>query len=251
MGEVARLARVTVRTLHHYDEIGLLTPSDRSGAGYRRYGEADLDRLRSILAYRELGLALEDIAAILDDPGTDALGQLHRQRALLTRRVERLQAVIAAVNREMEALTMQIKLTPEERFEVFGDFDPAEHAEEAERRWGHADAYRESARRAGSYGKSDWEAIKAEGEAIERRLAAALAAGVAPDSAEAMDAAEEHRAHIARWFYACSPEMHRNLALMYVEDERFAAHYEDVAPGLAAYVGAAAAANADRREGAA
>src|SRR5205823_6930017 len=115
---------VSVRTLHHYDEIGLLTPGDRSPVGYRRYSEQDLERLQQILFYRELGFTLEQIATILDDPRADAAAHLRRQHRLLVRRIERLQAMVAAVEFALEAQQVGISLTPEERFEVFGDHDP-------------------------------------------------------------------------------------------------------------------------------
>jgi DNA-binding transcriptional MerR regulator len=134
VGEVAGFAGVTVRTLHHYDEIGLLVPGGRSHAGHRRYDDADLDRLQQVLFYRELGFPLEEVAALLDDPTTDPRAQLRRQHELLTARIERLQQMAAAVEHAMEARRMGINLTPEEKFEVFGDKDPEAHAQEAERR---------------------------------------------------------------------------------------------------------------------
>src|SRR5690606_7874360 len=97
VGDVARLAGVTVRTLHHYDEIGLLSPSGRSSAGYRRYAEADLERLHQILTYRELGFSLEQIAQILADPGTDLMDHLRRQHRLLRERLERLKKIIDTI----------------------------------------------------------------------------------------------------------------------------------------------------------
>ncbi len=179
VGEVARLARVTVRALHHYDEIGLLRPSDRTPAGYRRYADTDLDRLQRILCYRELGFGLEEIAAILS-AGDDPLEHLRRQHRLLVTRIDRLTRMVATVEKAMEAREMGIRLDPNEMFEVFGDFDPTEHAEEAEQRWGDTDAYRESHRRTSSYDKSDWLRIQGESRQIEQRLAAALAAGLSP-----------------------------------------------------------------------
>jgi hypothetical protein len=155
--------------------------------------------------------------------------------------------MVAAVEKELEAYQMGIQLTPEERFEVFGENDPAQYDAEAEQRWGETDAYKESQRRASSYTKEDWLRIKAEGADVERRFAEALRSGVAADSEQAMDVAEEHRQHISRWFYDCPPEMHAGLGRMYVEDERFTAHYEQIAPGLAQYVSTAVQANAARR----
>ena len=246
VGRVADLAGVTIRTLHHYDEIGLLSPSGRSAAGYRIYEEPDLERLQQILFYRELGVALEEIATIIDDPRTDAVGHLRRQRGLLTERIERLRKMVAAIDYELEARKMDIKLTPEERLEVFGDFNPEDHTEEAEQRWGSTDAYRESQRRVSNYTKEDWMKIKAEHEEVAANLAGLFESGVAPDSEEAMAAAEAHRQHISRWYYDCSYEIHQGLGEMYVSDERFQANYDVLAPGLSEFIRDAARANAER-----
>jgi DNA-binding transcriptional MerR regulator len=248
VGEVAALAGVTVRTLHHYDRIGLLSPSGRTPAGYRQYSPEDLDRLHQVLLYRELGFPLEEVATLLDDPSADPGAHLRRQHRLLRDRLERTSAMVAAVEKEMEARAMGISLTPEERFELFGDWLPEEYEQEAEQRWGDTEAWEQSQRRTRAYTKEDWVRIKAEGEDVEARFAAALQSGVAPDSAQAMDIAEEHRQQITRNFYDCPPEMHAGLGRMYVEDERFTAHYEQRAPGLAQYVSTAVQANAARQE---
>jgi DNA-binding transcriptional MerR regulator len=249
VGEVARLASVTVRTLHHYHEIGLLTPSLRTSAGYRQYDESDLQRLHRILGYRELGFSLEEIADILAE-AVDMGEHLRRQRALLNERIARLQRMAANVERTLEAHMTGINLTPEEIFEVFGDVDPLEHAEEAERRWGATDAYTQSRRRTGTYGKVQWGQIKTEGDAMQRSLAEVFQSGAAPDSIEAMDAVEEHRAHIAKWFYEVPYAMHRGLGELYITDPRFTANYEHVASGLAQWMRDAIQANADRHESA-
>ena len=247
VGEVAALAGVTVRTLHHWDRIGLLQPSGRTSAGYRRYAPADLDRLHQVLLYRALGFPLEEVATLLDDPSADPVEHLRGQHRLLLDRLDRTSAMVAAVEKEMEARAMGIPLSPEERFEVFGDQDPAQYDAEVEERWGTTDAYAESKRRTSGYTKQDWLRIRAEAEALEARFAAALAEGVPADSARAMDLAEEHRQQITGTYYDCPPEMHAALGRMYVEDERFAAHYDRIAPGLAQYVSTAVQANAARR----
>jgi MerR family transcriptional regulator, thiopeptide resistance regulator len=250
VGQVARYAGISVRTLHHYHEIGLLAPGGRTRAGYRRYAEGDLERLQQVLYYKELGFPLDEIATILDDPGTDAAAHLRRQHELLTRRMDRLRQMVASVERAMEAEKMGISLTPEERFEVFGDHDPAQHADEAEQRWGETDAYRQSRQRTKSYRKEDWLAIRAESESITQRMAAAMAAGTPANAPAAMDIAEEHRRHIDRWFYDLGYPMHRGLAEMYLADPRFTANYENVAAGLAQYMHDAILANAARHEAA-
>ncbi len=247
VGELAEVAGVSVRTLHHYDGIGLLRPDGRSATGYRRYGRPELDRLQQILFYRELGFPLEQIATLLDDPDTDPVAHLRRQHQLLTERVGRLTAMVAAVEKELEAATMDISLTPQERFEVFGDDDPQRHAEEAHRHWGETQAYRESRRRTGGYDKATWQQVLAEQAALADRIAAALRAGAPADGPVATALAEEHRAQISRWFYECTYEIHVGLAELYVTDPRFTEHYERRATGLARYLHDAIVANAGQR----
>ncbi|GAB1692610.1 MerR family transcriptional regulator [Krasilnikovia sp. M28-CT-15] len=111
---------MTVRTLHHYDEIGLLRPSTRTVAGYRAYSAADVERLREVLAYRRLGFGLREIADLVDDPATGAVAHLRRLRALLGDQRDRAATMVTAIDRELEARTMGIRTTPEEQLKMFG-----------------------------------------------------------------------------------------------------------------------------------
>ncbi|MFE6871616.1 MerR family transcriptional regulator [Kitasatospora sp. NPDC057692] len=249
VGAVARIAKVTVRTLHHYDEIGLLSPGGRTPAGYRRYGEADLGRLQRILFYRELGFPLEEIAAVLDDDSVSPSEHLRRQHRLLTDRIAHLQALAAAVEHAMEAEKMGIQLTPEEKFELFGENYREEWETEAEQRWGDTAAWAESQRRTGGYDRADWERIKVETDALNARLVELFTAGEPADGEPATDLAEAHRQHIRQNFYDCTFEIHRGIAGMYLADPRFTQVYEDLAPGLAQWLHDAMLANADRRTG--
>jgi DNA-binding transcriptional MerR regulator len=246
VSQIGRLAGVSVRTLHHYDQIGLLAPARRSGAGYRRYDDDDLRRLQQILFYRELGFPLSEIADLVSGTGVQPSEHLRRQHGLLVERLAHTRELVKAVELAMEADKMGISLTPEERLAVFGTYDPEQHADEAASRWGQTDAYRQSRQRALAYTKEDWLTIKAEAGQLTDDFAAAQAAGEAPGSGPAMEVAERHREHISRWFYDCSPAAHRGLGELYTDDERFAANYESVAPDLAAYIGDAIAANAAR-----
>lgn len=243
VGDVAKMARISVRTLHHYDEIGLVVPSSRSGAGYRLYTEPDLERLQQVLFYRELGFALEKIARILADPGFDRRRALVSQRELLVKRADETRALVALIDRTIEALDRGGEVSRED---LFDGFQPADHEEEARERWGGTEEYAESVRRTRRYRAEDWKAIRAEAAAIVDDFAAALDAGAAATDARAADVAERHRQHISRWFYPCSSEIHVGLGEMYVSDPRFAANYEPVRPGLAAYIRDAIRANADR-----
>jgi DNA-binding transcriptional MerR regulator len=245
VGEVAELAGVTVRTLHHYDELGLLSPSERSGAGYRLYSHDDLERLQEILIWRQLGFSLVEIVSLLDDPGDDRLAALERQRELVGREIDRLGALAAAVDAAIDA---QKNGTVIEEASMFEGFDPTEYEDEARERWGDTEAYRKSARRAARYGEAEWGSIRSEAQAIVRELATLMRAGAPADGPEARALAERHREHISRWFYPCSPQTHRGLAEMYIADERFTRTYEREAEGLAAYFHDAILANADASE---
>ena len=121
-----------------------------------------------------------------------------------------------------------------------------QYAQEARERWGHTEAYRQSAERTARYTKEDWEHVRTEAAVNAAAFAAAFTAGVPAGSPQAMDVAEEHRQHIARWFYDCPPDLHRGLGDMYVADPRFTANYDTDHPGLAQYIRDAIHANADR-----
>lgn len=246
VSEVARIAGVSVRTLHHYDDIGLLVPKARTEAGYRVYGDDDLLRLQQVLLGRELGLALEEIRRSLDDPGFDHRQALLAQRRQLQARARRADEMIRAVDAALAMLgdgsggSMDAK-------QLFDGFDPAQHEAEVQERWGDTDAYRESARRSKRYGPEEWRRIRDEQAAIYTDAAAALRAGHAPESAEAMDVAERHRQSIERWFYPCGPAMHMNLADLWQADARFAESIDAHAAGLTPFLAAAVRANAQRR----
>lgn len=120
VGRVAELAGVSVRTLHHYDEIGLVRPSARTAGGYRAYAAGDVERLREVLGYRRLGFGLREIADLVDDPDTDAVAHLRRLRGLLVEQRDRAAAMVTAIDKELEARALGIRTTPEEQLQVFG-----------------------------------------------------------------------------------------------------------------------------------
>ena len=134
----------------------------------------------------------------------------------------------------------------EDAIGVFGDFDPTEYEEEAKERWGDTDAYKQSAQRTASYIKRDWEALGAEADAINQRFLVLMADDVPASDEAAMDVAEEHRAHISRWFYDCPKVAHAGLGQMYVADHRFKENIDKAGSGLAEYMAEAIAANAAR-----
>lgn len=246
VGEVARVARVSVRTLHHYDAIGLVSPSRRSTGGYRVYTDEDLATLQQVLFYRELGMPLAEIARVVHDPAFDRHAALLAQRDALRRRIGRLGAIVALIETTLAHEEGALRMTKEDMFEAFGDFDASAYEDEVRERWGDSDAYREAARRTSRYTKDDWSRFRAEQDALNARVAALLDAGVPADDPRALEAVEGLRLAIDRWFYTCSRAMHAQLGEMYVADPRFAATYEAIRPGLARYLRDATAANAAR-----
>ncbi|WP_129305052.1 MerR family transcriptional regulator [Streptomyces sp. L2] len=253
VGQVSAVAGVTVRTLHHYDKAGLLSPSDRSHAGYRLYSEADLVRLQQILFYRELGFPLDEIAAILKDPQADPVERLRARQRQLSDEIARLQRLAEVAERAVEVQKTGVRLTPQERFEVFGEvtFDLS-YATEAELKWANSAGHREAMARAAAHTKEDWRRLMGEAAAWRAELLAAFDEGEPSDGERAMDLAEEHRLHIARWFTACPPDMHRRIADDFAADPRAFALVVPPShqrPGLAAYTCRAVHANAARHAG--
>ncbi|HYN30581.1 MAG TPA: MerR family transcriptional regulator [Dermatophilaceae bacterium] len=250
VGRVAAELGVTVRTLHHYDELGLVAPSGRTAAGYRLYTREDLARLATVVTYRRLGLPLEEVAALLRGDGTPT-EHLLRQRDAVRTRLGELTELARAIDRALEASMNDRPATTAELRELFGTGYSEEYRAEAQERWGDTDAWRQSQARTSRYTRADWEEVRAEGERATRALLDAKRAGLPPDSEAAIEAAEAHRMHIHTRFYDCSPQFHESLGRMYVDDPRFTAQYDDgyAEPGLAAYVRDAIAANAGRRHG--
>jgi DNA-binding transcriptional MerR regulator len=254
--DVARLTGVSVRTLHHYDAIGLLVPSGRTSAGYRLYTDADLLRLQQVLIGRELGLCLEDIRRSLDDPGYDRRTALLDQRQRLSERAKQTAAMIRAIDAALAACSVE---GPRRRAldegglkgemnmaDLFKGFNPARYDEEVRRQWGTTEAFAESHKRTARYTADDWKAQQAEQAAIYHDAYTVLKAGQRASSTEAMAIAERHRLSIDRWFYPCSHDMHRGLASMYESDDRFRQSIDTHGAGLTTFLAEAMRANAAR-----
>jgi len=247
VGEVAERFGVTVRTLHHYDDIGLLVPAGRSDAGYRLYSPADLERLSLIVAHRRLGFSLDDVRALVDAPPEERRARFEHHRRTVLAHIAELNELVRSIERVLETRMNDTPLTDAELGELLGDgFDDTWRAE-AEARWGDTDAWRESRRRTATHTRRDWEEITREADEITAALAEAHTSGSPPSTEVAMDVAERHRAHISRWFYECPPAFHVRLGELYATDERFLASYDRLGEGLAAYMRAASVANAERQ----
>ncbi len=242
VSQLARMAGVSVRTLHHYDQIGLLKPSARSEAGYRLYGEEELLRLQQVLFYREIGLPLEDIRRILDDPGFCPVRALEQHRTLLRQRIERLARLVRTIDRTIARLTEdEMALTDEELYAGFAPEEIARMKREARERYDPA-LVDEANRRVSRMSREEWQAIQAEGETVTVRLAELMDRD--PADPEVQTWIARHHAWIER-FYPCSADVYRGLGQGYAQHPEFRAFYERVAEGLADFLCVAMAHFAD------
>jgi DNA-binding transcriptional MerR regulator len=247
VGATASHVGVTVRTLHHWDAIGLVRPSGRTVSGYRLYSAADVARIQRVLIYRELGLSLDNIGELLDAPTFDVTVPLKQQRAQLVDRISRLRGMVDAVDRMIEAASSGILLSAEEQVAIFGQrWDPSSAAG-ARDRWGNTVQWAQYAERAASRTPEDWQQIADRIATLEHDLAAAKRAGVRPGSAEANALAERHRASINAYF-DCTPSMHVCLGRMQAADPGFVDYYDAIEPGLIIWLRDAIDANA-RKQG--
>ncbi len=237
IGKVARMSGVTSRTLRHYDNIGLLTPAWTGADGRRRYGQPELLRLQHILVLRELGTSLDHIARIVntDDPAT-TIALLRDHLEGLTAERERYARLAATVARTIDSIE---KGKPMTASHVFEGFAHERYEPEARDRWGDAAVDRSNAswERLGDEGKKRHLRIDRE---IVEALGAAVRVGFAADSAEVQDIVARHHAWLSE-IWTPDANAYRSLTQMYVDDERFRAHYDEVAPGAAELLRDAAA----------
>jgi DNA-binding transcriptional MerR regulator len=250
VGQVAGFAGVTVRTLHYYDRAGLLSPSERSAAGYRLYNDTDLARLQQVLFYRELGFPLEDIRSILADPQASALDHLRERHRQLGEQITKLQKLVEVAEQAIEVERTGVRLTPEERFDIFGEVRwDLSYATDAQLKWGDSAGQQESMARAARHTKADWRQLMAEFAAWRLELIIAFEDGQPADGERALDLAEQHRSQVERWFTPCPPDAHRRIADDYLTDPRAFAMLVPPAeqlPGLAQFLHSAIHANAER-----
>jgi len=231
--QLAEMAGVSVRTLHHYDQIGLLKPSSRTEKGYRQYAQADLLRLQQILFYRELDFPLREIQRALDEPGFDPVKALRAHRRELERRAGRLERLLNTIDKTILKLTEEtMTLTDDELYAGFTKEERETYPREAEERYG-GEQVRQSVERARKLTKAQWAMQKKEGEEVPRLLAARMDKDPGDPEVQALIA--RHCATI-KVFYEVTAEIYRGLGQMYVDDPRFRANYDRFKPGLADFM---------------
>jgi DNA-binding transcriptional MerR regulator len=233
VGQVSARLDVTVRALHHWDEIGLARPSLRTAAGYRLYTAGDLERLHRIVVYRELGLGLDRIRDVLDETA-DVPGALRAQRTRVTERIDRLRQLTTGLDRMIDAHEHGLLLTAEQQAAIFGpEWDP-DWTAQARQRYGHTEQWRQYAEHAAARSPEEWQAVADTVTAFERALGEAMDAGVTPGSPEADRLVERHREVFGAYF-TLTRQMQVCLGRKYESDPGFAAHYDGIRPGLATW----------------
>ena len=226
--EFADFTGVSVRTLHYYDEIGLLRPAfvDRA-TGYRFYDENSLLRMQEILFYRELDFSLKSIGEILSSPNYDKSKALNEQKQLLILKKERLERLISAIDGAMKG---------ENVMKAFDSSEFDKHKAEVQTRWGQTPAYQEHTERTGNYSGQKWNALAGEMGRIMAEFAVCMKQGGSPDSAEAQILVKKLQDHITGNYYHCTNQILAGLGQMYVADDRFRNNIDSHGEGTAAFI---------------
>ncbi|SNS51325.1 DNA-binding transcriptional regulator, MerR family [Micrococcales bacterium KH10] len=224
VGEVSDLLGLSVRTLHHWEERGLIAAAGRSWSNYRLYSDADINRLQQIMIYRATGMSLQGIAELLESDD-DPITRLRRQRDLLVQKETELHRMVRAIDELLGCAMSNKPLNLEEVAEILGDADFPAHQAEAEETWGDTDDWTLSQQATSGMSKADWQDLREKTNELEQTLAEAMQRGVEPGSDEANALAEAHRQMYSAFF----PVSHSKQVLMacnYVADPRFTAHYD-------------------------
>ena len=234
--QLSNLAGVSVRTLHHYDQIGLLKPSFRSEKGYRFYERKELLRLQQILFYRKLGFPLKEIHSIINEPSFDLLEALKTHKKQLKKQMEDLKLLLKTVDKTIIELKSTTKMmTDKEMYEGFTSEQVIAIKKEVKARWGE-DQLREVEERIQKMGKEGWQDNKKKGEEINQLLADLMDLGV--DHVKVQKAIALHFRHM-NGFYEVSKERYLGLGGMYIADQRFTDYYDKYKPGLAVFINSA------------
>ncbi len=237
ISEVAKLSGVSVRMLHHYDNIGLLIPSEKSDKNYRLYSDEDVKRLYQILIFKELEFSLKEIKNILDDENFDREKALRLQRELIVEKRKRMDNILNSIDEVIDNLEGD-KAMSNKDFKAFSYEEIKKHEEkykeETEKRYGKSNAYKECNDKTGKYSKNDWENISKEADEIYKKLVGLMDRQL--EDTEVQDLVDQWRNHISKNYYNCTIDIFRGLALMYVADERFTKNIDKYKDGLAQFL---------------
>ncbi|GIP22644.1 MerR family transcriptional regulator [Paenibacillus sp. J22TS3] len=236
--KLGRMAGISTRTLRYYDEIGILKPARMNSSGYRIYGQAEVDRLQHILFYRELGLSLERINELVNSDSFDGVSALKDHREQLLDKKRQLDLLISNVEKTIALHEGRITMTDQEKFEGFKqkliDENELKYGQEIREKYGE-DAVARSNAKLKNMSQSEYEEVTRLTEELYATLAEAFKTGD-PAGELAQKTAELHKKWLTHYWSSYSKEAHAGLAQMYVDDERFKAHYDEKVPGTAEFL---------------
>jgi DNA-binding transcriptional MerR regulator len=248
VNQLATLASISVRTLHHYDQVGLLKPALIRKNGYREYGERELLLLQQILFFRELDFPIKEIQTIMSSPSFDMRRALRDHRTMIELKKKRLNGLIKTIDKTLMKLDHEQSLSDKdakEAYEHFGDDTVKKYSAEVRERWGHTEAYKQSMERYSKMTKADMEKYKSDADIFMKAVAEVADQGAT--STAMQEKIAQHFDALRTW-YEPNFEMYRGLAKMYVDDPRFTAYYEKYKPGLAKIFSEAMLYYADQHE---
>jgi DNA-binding transcriptional MerR regulator len=231
--QLATLAGITTRTLHHYDDIGLLKPARVQTNGYRQYGEAELLKLQQIMLYRELEFPLREIQKIINNPKFDISEALVKHRKLIELKKKQMGELLKTIDKTLTKINHQNTMDDKELYDGFSKEQMEEYAKEAKERWGTSDTYKQSV---GKYEKLTMDQklqMKKDADALMKEIASHM--GEDPASTKVQALIDRHFNSL-RFFYEPTIELYRGLATMYVDDPRFKAYYTKYHPDLAEFM---------------
>lgn len=236
--KLGKLAGISTRTLRYYDEIGILKPARISSSGYRIYGQKEVDLLQQIMFYRELGLNLSDIKAIVTSPNFDKTKALREHLNKLLSERRRLDLLIENVEKTIAATEGRVNMSDKEKFEGFRqrliEENEAKYGEEIRKKYGE-ETVEKSNKHFKNMSKEDFDKMNSLAEQVLETLAEAMKTGD-PAGPLAQKAADLHKQWLTYCWGEYSREAHAGLAQMYVDDERFTAYYDKVQPGAARFL---------------
>lgn len=236
--KLGKLAGVSTRTLRYYDEIGILKPARVTSSGYRIYGQPQVDKLQQILFYRELGFSLEMIRELINAPDFDEVTALKQHYSQLLDRRKQIDALIVNVEKTIASKEGSITMSDQEKFEGFKkkliEQNEEQFGEEIRQRYGDRKV-KESNQKLLNMTQSEYEEFTKLTEKLYSTLAEAVKTGD-PAGPLAQEAADLHKQWLMFHWPEYSKEAHANLAQMYVDDERFTAHYDEQHPGTALFL---------------
>ncbi len=236
--KLSMLAGISTRTLRYYDEIGLLKPARTNSSGYRIYGQSELDKLQQILFYKELGLELERIMDILNDPTFDAIAALKTHQKKLIEKRKQLDLLINNVNKTIGAKEGRITMSDKEKFEGFKqklvDENENKYGNEIRDKYGDEEVNQSNVKLK-NMTEEEFEQVTSLAEEIHTTLAEAMKLGD-PSSEIAQKAADLHKQWLTYYWPTYSKEAHAGVAQMYVADERFKAYYDRDQKGVAEFL---------------